>query len=275
MGGQVLADARRGKHAAIADQHHAAEPEAPPQLVDLGGHGGGVGGVAGAHLGGNRAARGVAQQVDEDLAAATLAVAGVAAAGQLAVLAGVPDGGQVVQREAAVLQVAAGQPVEGVVELLLGDGTQGEVAGAAGTDVQQGGQAELAGAAEQGGDMAAGARVEDADGGGAGGPTTVPPWSSRAMPSTSGWGSLERLAWVTLRILPWSQWEERSRTAGGELRLGTRSMYMGMIMAHGGKQCQAQTYWKLASIGTGAVRQPGPWRDHYMGMKIPWILPLA
>ena len=57
VGGQVLADARRGKHAAIADQHHAAEPEAPPQLVDLGGHGGGV---AGAHLGGNRAARGVA-----------------------------------------------------------------------------------------------------------------------------------------------------------------------------------------------------------------------
>ena len=134
MGGQVLADARRGKHAAIANQHHAAEPEAPPQLVDLGGHGGGV---AGAHLGGNRAARGVAQQADEDLAAATLAVAGVAAAGQLAVLAGVPDGGQVVQREAAVLQVAAGQfgldgglaagqPVEGVVELLLGDGTQAE-----------------------------------------------------------------------------------------------------------------------------------------------------
>ena len=68
--------------------------------------------VATPHLGGNRAARGVAQQVDEDLAAATLAVAGVAAAGQLAVLAGVPDGGQVVQREAAVLQVAAGQPVE-------------------------------------------------------------------------------------------------------------------------------------------------------------------
>ena len=72
-----------------------------------------------------------------DLAAAALAVAGVAAAGQLAVLAGVPDGGQVVQREAAVLQVAAGQlgldgglaagqPVEGVVELLLGDGAQAE-----------------------------------------------------------------------------------------------------------------------------------------------------
>ena len=34
--------------------------------------------------------------------------------------------------------------------------------------MQQAGQAELAGAAEQGGDMAAGARVEDADGGGAG-----------------------------------------------------------------------------------------------------------
>ena len=111
-------------------------PKRRRSFVDLGGHGGGVGGVAGAHLGGNRAARGVAQQSDEDLAAATLAVAGVAAAGQLAVLAGVPDGGQVVQREAAVLQVAAGQfgldgglaagqPVEGVVELLLGDGTQG------------------------------------------------------------------------------------------------------------------------------------------------------
>ena len=107
VGGQVLADARRGKHAAIANQHHAAEPEAPPQLVDLGGHGGGV---AGAHLGGNRAARGVAQQADEDLAAATLAVAGVAAAGQFGL-----DGG-----------LAAGQPVEGVVELLLGDGTQAE-----------------------------------------------------------------------------------------------------------------------------------------------------
>ena len=159
VGGQVLADARRGEHAAIADQHHPAEPEAPPQLVDLGGHGGGVGGVAGAHLGGDRTARGVAQQADDDLAAAALAVAGVAATGQLAVLAGVPHGGQVVQREAAVLQVAAGQlgldgglaagqPVEGVVELLLGDGAQGEVAGAAGADVQQAGQAELAGAAE-------------------------------------------------------------------------------------------------------------------------------
>ena len=34
----------------------------------------------------------------------------------------------------------------------------------------------------------------------------------------------------------------RCRGAGGELRLGTRSMYMGMIMAHGGKQCQAQMY---------------------------------
>src|SRR5207248_6931236 len=43
------------------------------------------------------------------------------------------------------------------------------------------------------------------------------------------WGQWERLAKVRLRVFEPSRQPSRRRTAGGELRLGTVSMYMGTL----------------------------------------------
>ena len=54
--------------------------------------------------------------------------------------------------------------------------------------------------------------------------------STRRRASTFAFGHLERLARVRFLTLPPSRQPSRSRMAGGELRLGTVSMYMGMMV---------------------------------------------
>ena len=56
--------------------------------------------------------------------------------------------------------------------------------------------------------------------------TAAPPLSSARRPSTSVGGHLERLARVRFLTLPAARKDSRRSTAGGELRLGTLSMYM-------------------------------------------------
>ena len=59
--------------------------------------------------------------------------------------------------------------------------------------------------------------------------TSFSPLSVRRSTSTASGGKAERLARVRLRILPPSREDSRRRTAGGEERLGTMSMYMSQI----------------------------------------------
>ena len=115
----VLADARLGEHAAVADQHHAGKPEAAPERIDLGAHRGRIRGVAVEHLDRHRTARAVAQQAELDLQLAALAVAGIAALGQRATAPFQIDRGQVVEHQRAVGEMALGQaPPDGVAKPL-------------------------------------------------------------------------------------------------------------------------------------------------------------
>ena len=57
--------------------------------------------------------------------------------------------------------------------------------------------------------------------------TATPPRSSTFKPSTTSGARHERLASVRLRTLPCSRQDSRRRIAGGDVRLGTASMYMG------------------------------------------------
>src|SRR4029450_9012135 len=56
--------------------------------------------------------------------------------------------------------------------------------------------------------------------------TAIAPCNRVWRPWTGSDGHLERLARVRLRTLPPSRKDSRSKIAGGELRLGTRSIYM-------------------------------------------------
>src|SRR5215467_12322838 len=60
----------------------------------------------------------------------------------------------------------------------------------------------------------------------------TPPFSSVRKPSTSAVGQAERLARVRFLTRPRSRKLSRNRTAGGEPRLGTDSMYMGHLIVH-------------------------------------------
>jgi hypothetical protein len=86
-GADILADARLGDHAAIADQHHMVEVEALLELGDLAGQRRRIGSVAVEHFDGDRATiRGAEQPVD-DLQGPLAAVPAVAALGQRAAAA--------------------------------------------------------------------------------------------------------------------------------------------------------------------------------------------
>src|SRR5215831_20344039 len=61
--------------------------------------------------------------------------------------------------------------------------------------------------------------------------TATPPFSSVRKPSTSWVGQVERLARVRFLTRPSSRKLSRNRMAGGELRLGTDSMYMASLLA--------------------------------------------
>ena len=87
-------------------------------------------------------------------------------------------------------------------------------------------QAQFAQRPEHGGDMAVRKGALDVEGVVEAGATAAPPLSSTRKPSMSVGGHLERLARVRLLTLPASRKDSRRSTAGGELRLGTLSMYM-------------------------------------------------
>ena len=61
-------------------------------------------------------------------------------------------------------------------------------------------------------------------------PTSGSSLSSRRRMSILPLGHLERLARVRFLTLPFSRQPSRRRMAGGEFRLGTVSMYMGIIV---------------------------------------------
>ena len=94
-------DAGGGDHAAVTDQHQVVQGEGVAHRGHDLGERGRVGGVAGKHPHRHRPARRVGEDAVLDLRAALLAVAGVAARGQLAAPPGHPRGRQVEQRHPA------------------------------------------------------------------------------------------------------------------------------------------------------------------------------
>ena len=135
--GEVLADAGRGQHPAVADEHHAVEAESGADLVDLRGDGVGVAGRAFEDLDGDRTPGGRTEQTEDDLERALLAVAAVAALGEFAVRSLDVAGGQVVEHQGVFLEVALGEalldgclaldePVHCGVQLLRVDGAEVE-----------------------------------------------------------------------------------------------------------------------------------------------------
>jgi hypothetical protein len=129
---QRLLDARAGQQSAVAHHHHALQLEALLQLVDLRRQGHRIGGVAFEHLDRYRAAVGRAHQADDNLRPVTAVVAAVAMLRQLAAAPFEIGGGDIVEQQRAILQMAAGQcgfderlltaqPVERGIDLLGGD----------------------------------------------------------------------------------------------------------------------------------------------------------
>jgi hypothetical protein len=94
-----------GDHATVAHQHHLIDAEALAQLRDLRHERLRIGGVALKHRDGNRHAARIGKQSIVDLQLAALAVAVVAQGGQLAGAALEVARTQVIQQEAAGLQV--------------------------------------------------------------------------------------------------------------------------------------------------------------------------
>ena len=148
-----------GEHAAVADQHEALQAETVAQGLDLVGHGGGVGGVAGIGLHGERAALAVGEHAVDDDRPAALAVAAVAEPHQGAGTAFVVAAGDVVKHLGVDAEVALGeplldaalalqQPVHGLVEGILVGVLQAQFGGQGG-GVPEAGGGELGGGLQQ------------------------------------------------------------------------------------------------------------------------------
>ncbi len=129
---QRLLDARAGQHAAVAHHDHALQLEALFQLVDLCRQRRRIGGVAFEHLDRDRAAVGRAHQPDDKLRPIGTVVAAVAMLRQFAAASFEIGGGDVVEQQRAILQMASGQrgfderllaaqPVERGIDLLGGN----------------------------------------------------------------------------------------------------------------------------------------------------------
>jgi len=113
---QFLGDARLGDHSAITDQHHAAQAEALPQLVDLDLERARIGGIAPGlrrgrleHLDRDRTALFSAQDAEDDLQFMGFAVAAVAKLRQRAAAPFQIGRGHVVEHQGALTQVAPRQ----------------------------------------------------------------------------------------------------------------------------------------------------------------------
>ncbi len=153
---QGLLDARGGEHAAVADQDHVAQPEALLQLGDLSRDGGRIGGIALEHLDRDRTAVRGTEQADHQLRPVATAVAAVAVACQRTAASLEVGGGDIVEHQHAVFEMAASQrvfderllaaePVEGGVDLAHGDAAEAKgltqrVAGGGAVEHPGGGQ---------------------------------------------------------------------------------------------------------------------------------------
>ena len=128
-GAQLLGDALLRQHPPVADPHHVLEAKALAHLAQLAAQRLGVAGIAREHLHRHRAALGTAQQPQDDLRLALLAIARVAKRDERATLPLEVDRGDVVEHERPLAQVALGQrrldprltrqqPVHGFVEFV-------------------------------------------------------------------------------------------------------------------------------------------------------------
>ena len=108
-GPQLFVDARLRDHAAIADQHDMLQAEALFELVDLRAERVGIGGIAFKHFDRHRTAVRRAQQAVNDLQLALLAVAIVAAFGQLAAAPFDIARRHVVEHDCSIVQMLAGE----------------------------------------------------------------------------------------------------------------------------------------------------------------------
>ena len=106
---QILANACRGNHAAVADQRYVVNVEALANLADLRGQSTGVGAVAGEHFNRDRTAIGGTQQAIDDLHLAAFAVSVVAECGKRTALSFDIAGGDIVENQRAAAQVAIGE----------------------------------------------------------------------------------------------------------------------------------------------------------------------
>ena len=136
-GAQCLIDPRAGQHAAVADQHHVAQPEALLQLGDLRGHGGWIGGVAFEYLDRDRTTIRGTQQADHQLRPVAAAVSAVTVTCQWTAAAFEIGRCHVVEHERAVLEVApcelvfdeallAAEPVQGGVDFASADAAEAD-----------------------------------------------------------------------------------------------------------------------------------------------------
>jgi hypothetical protein len=134
---EVGLDPRGGDNAAIADQHDAVELEALAQLLDLGGQRRRVSGIALEHLDGDGAAIGGTQQAEDDLRLVALPVGVVTITGEFAASSFEVGRGEIVEHEAAVLEMLVRErgldirlrlteSVEGGVEFVFVDVSKAE-----------------------------------------------------------------------------------------------------------------------------------------------------
>src|ERR1700683_4575637 len=96
-GRQVFPNACAGDHTAVANQHHIGETELLAQLMDLGGDGLGIGGVAGKYFDRDWTSGSVGEQAKDDLPFTRLVVPRVTEFGQRTVAAFKVSGSQVIK----------------------------------------------------------------------------------------------------------------------------------------------------------------------------------
>ena len=181
---QVLADAGRGEHAAVADQGDAGDAETLLNPLHLPTQRGWIGRVPGEHLDSQGTAIGRAQQPEHDLLLALFAVPVVAEGGQRAEAPLQIAGTHVVQDQGGVVEVPVGeagldpllageQPVEHGEHLVARDGAELEQSAEAGVgglrgETSRGGELGVGGehACHHGGErqvaLAAAVAVQDA-----------------------------------------------------------------------------------------------------------------
>src|SRR5260370_27348470 len=167
LGFEVIADARRGEHPAIADQHDLLQAETLAQFLDLRRDGLGIACVALEDLHSDGAALRVGHQSEDDLQVAAAFIAGMAEAGERAAAAFKVSGADVVEDQRALGKMAFGgsvfdfllapeRPIQGVIELGFLDGgvqtEQGRQRGGGGVRMKAAGGSEFGGGFEDAGD---------------------------------------------------------------------------------------------------------------------------